>query len=192
LLAGGAATALGLVLTACGDDDEPATTMTTEAKSGGDLDILNYALTLEYLEAQFYADVVESGVITDRKLAAVAQQFGESEQQHVDALVATIKQLGGTPASKPKASFMSVIDGGQQKVLETAASVENLGAGAYLAEAPKIESPDILAAALGIHSVEARHAAALDAVLGNPRSGAFAKPIPRDEVMKAIEPFLTA
>jgi hypothetical protein len=92
------------------------------------------------------------------------------------------------------ASFMSVIDGGPDKVLQTAAAVENLGAAAYLNEAPKIENPDILAAALGIHSVEARHAAALDAVVGGrlKAGNAFGKPASRDEVMKAIKPFLTA
>jgi hypothetical protein len=75
LLGIGAASALGVVLTACGDDEDSksaagttSTTSTTmdEKASGGDLDILNYALTLEYLEAQFYADVIESGVITDK------------------------------------------------------------------------------------------------------------------------------
>jgi hypothetical protein len=101
------------------------------------------------------------------------------------------------------ASFMSVIDGGPRKVLETAATVENLGAAAYLAEAPKIQDKEILAAALAIHSVEARHAAALNAAVGrgfkgsDPLSGsipngAFGKPLSRDEVMKAVKPFLTA
>jgi rubrerythrin len=209
---GGAAAALGVLIAACGSDDDKsssstgAMTTTTAASGGdmkGDLDILNYALTLEYLEAQFYADVIASGVVTDKAIAAVAVQFGESEQQHVDALIATVKQLGGTPAKKPKASFQSVIDGGPTMILETAATVENLGAAAYLGEAGKIKDKEVLAAALAIHSVEARHAAALNAVVGrgfrgdDPLSGsipdgAFAKPMARADVLKAVEPFLVS
>jgi rubrerythrin len=210
---GGAAAALGILIAACGGDDSgsgssSAMTTSTAATSSdsdmkGDLEIVNYALTLEYLEAQFYADVIASGVITDKAIGAVAQQFGETEQQHVDALIATVKKLGGTPAEKPMASFQSVIDGGPKMVLETAATVENLGAAAYLGQAGNIKNKEILAAALAIHSVEARHAAALNAVVGrgfagsDPLSGsipdgAFAKPMSKEDVLRAVKPFLTA
>ena len=210
---GGAAAALGILIAACGGDDDKASSSASKpAPTGGDmsdsdmkgdLEIVNYALTLEYLEAQFYADVIASGVITDKALGAVAVQFGESEQQHVDALIATVKKLGGTPAEKPKASFQSVIDGGPQMVLETAATVENLGAAAYLGEAGNIKNKEVLAAALAIHSVEARHAAALNAVIkagfkgsgplnGSIPDGAFAKPMAKADVLKAVQPFLTA
>jgi len=88
-------------------------------------------------------------------------------------------------------------------VLKTAAIVENLGAAAYLGQAGKINSPDILAAALSIHSVEARHAAALNtlvdngfkgsaALTGSLPDGAFAKPLPMNEVLKQAQPFLAA
>ena len=211
----GAAAALGVLIAACGSDDKktPAASggaaATTGNGSGGaadnknDIEIVNYALTLEYLEAQFYADVIASGVVKDPKVGAIATKFGETEQQHVDALIAAVKQLGGTPADKPKASFQSVIDGGLTKILETAATVENLGAAAYLGQAGNIKSKEILAAALSIHSVEARHAAALnsligrgfmggDALSGSIPDGAFAKPMAKADVLKAVQPFLTA
>jgi hypothetical protein len=209
---GGAAAALGILIAACGGDDKASsgagataasTTSTSAGDTKGDIAIVNYALTLEYLEAQFYADVIASGVIKDPAIGSVAKKFGETEQQHVDALIATVKQLGGTPAAKPKASFQSVIDGGPKMILETAATVENLGAAAYLGQAGRIKSKEILAAALSIHSVEARHAAALNAVVGrgfmgsDPLSGsipdgAFAKPMAMADVLKAVKPFLTA
>jgi rubrerythrin len=209
---GGAAAALGILIAACGGDDKASsgagataasTTSTSSGDMKGDIAIVNYALTLEYLEAQFYADVIASGVIKDPAIGSVAKKFGETEQQHVDALIATVKQLGGTPAAKPKASFQSVIDGGPKMILETAATVENLGAAAYLGQAGRIKSKEILAAALSIHSVEARHAAALNAVVGrgfmgsDPLSGsipdgAFAKPMAMADVLKAVKPFLTA
>lgn len=211
---GGAAAALGVLIAACGGDDESSSsssTTTAASSSGsmsdsdmkGDIEIVNYALTLEYLEAQFYADVIASGVIKDPAIGSVAKKFGESEQQHVDALIATVKKLGGTPAEKPMASFQSVIDGGAKKILETAATVENLGAAAYLGQAGNIKSKEILAAALSIHSVEARHAAALNAVIGagymgsgplngSIPDGAFAKPMAKEDVLAAVKPFLTA
>ena len=202
---GGAAAALGVLMAACGSSSKSKTTSmaagaatTTSSSSGGstkgDIAIVNYALTLEYLEAQFYADVLASGVIKDPKVGALAKKFGETEQQHVDALTAAVKQLGGTPATKPKASFQSVIQGGPTKILTTAATVENLGAAAYLGQAGNIKNKEILAAALSIHSVEARHAAALNELIGgNPLpDGAFAKPMAKADVLKAVQPFLTA
>ncbi len=139
----------------------------------GDLGIVNYALTLEYLEAAFYDEVAKSGLFKGDDLALI-EQIGQAEQEHVDALVATAKQLGGEPAAEPKATFP--LDDAMS-VLKLAAEVENLGAAAYLGQAANIESPDILAAALAIHSVEGRHAAVLNTLIGEEPTpdGAFAQ-----------------
>jgi len=195
----GAAGALAVFMAACGDDDEENTSAGTtekERSEGGnarDLEIVNYALTLEYLEAAFYADVLASGVVTDKAVGEAAKRIGENEQEHVDALVATAKKLG-KPARKPKTNFRSVIEGGEKKVLETAATVENLGAAAYLGQAARIKSKEILAAALAIHSVEARHAAALNKIVGKSivPDGAFAKPASMEEVLPKVKPFLAS
>jgi rubrerythrin len=200
----GAAGALSLLIAACGGDDDDdkssssSTTSTTDsmssASSKGDLKIVNYALTLEYLEADFYAQVIASGEVTDKKIAELAKSIGENEQEHVEALKATVEQLGGTPAPKPKTKFGDVIAGGPQMILETAAAVENLGAAAYLGQAGNIKSKEILAAALAIHSVEGRHAAALNTLIGQSivPDGAFAKPASMDEVLKSVKPFIAA
>lgn len=204
----GAAGAFTLLLAACGDDEEEtaggATGETDESRAAGmDIDILNYALTLEYLEAGFYKAVLNSNIEPpSQEIAELVQAFGDNELEHVDALIATIEQMGGTPAEEPKASFESVLKGGAKEVLATAARVENVGAAAYLNEAPEIQSEEVLAAALAIHTVEARHAAALnelaglsftgsDQFEGTIPDGAFAAPADRDTVMKEIQPFLT-
>ena len=197
----GAAGALSLLIAACGDDDDDessSTTSTTDSMgagaSKGDLEIVNYALTLEYLEADFYAQVIASGEVTDKKIAELAKSIGKNEEEHVEALTATVKQLGGKPAPKPKTKFEDVIAGGPEKILETAAAVENLGAAAYLGQAGNIKDKEILAAALAIHSVEGRHAAALNTLVGDTivPDGAFAKPASMDEVLKAVKPFIAA
>jgi rubrerythrin len=200
----GAASALAVLLAACGGDEEETTEATAPQEAAGqDLDILNYALTLEFLEAKFYSDVVESGVIKDEELASIAETFGQHEQEHVDALTATIEQMGGTPAEDPNGDFTQVVEAGEKEVLVTAAMVENLGAGAYLNEAPRIQGEEVLAAALAIHTVEGRHAATLNSaagfeftgdemLTGSIPDGAFAEPIDMDTVRQTIEPFLAA
>jgi rubrerythrin len=201
----GAVGAFGALLAACGDDDKkPSSTPRSgsgASDNAGDLAIVNYALTLEFLEADFYRQVVDSGEIKDKATADLAKSFGDAEQEHVDTLIATAKQLGGTPAEKPRTAFEAVIAKGRKTILATAATVENLGAAAYLGQATKIRSKEILAAALAIHSVEARHAAALneligrglrgkDALEGSLPDGAFARPMDKAAVLKAAAPFI--
>ena len=199
LLTGGTGSAAAF-LAACGDDEDTSSTAassstTTEMDSEmtsqfgeGDLGIVNYALTLEYLEAAFYADVAKSGLFKGDDLALI-KGIGAAEQEHVDALTATAKQLGGPVAKAPKAEFP--LDDAKS-VLELAATVENLGAAAYLGQAAAIESPDILAAALAIHSVEGRHAAVLNVLTGLEPTpdGAFAQPADMQEVLDSVQPFI--
>jgi hypothetical protein len=191
----GGTTAAGALLAACGDDDDEtgATTTTTDEEMAsqfgeGDLGIVNYALTLEYLEAAFYADVAKSGLFKGDDLALI-EAIGQAEQEHVDALTATVKQLGGEPAAEPMAEFP--LDDAKS-VLELAATVENLGAAAYLGQAAAVEDPEILAAALSIHSVEGRHAAVLNVLAGKPPTpdGAFAQPADMQTVLDEVQPFI--
>jgi rubrerythrin len=188
----GAASAFGIFLAACGSDDQQKSAKPKPAGSAKeDLAIVQYALTLEHLETDFYTAVIASGAIKDKKLGDVAKMIRENEQQHVQALTATVKQLGGTP-KKPKTNFDSVTKGGKAMILQTAATVENLGAAAYLGQAPRIKSKEVLAAALSIHTVEGRHAAALNQVVGKTivPDGAFAKPASMAEVLPKVKPFL--
>lgn len=200
-LAIGGGTASAALIAACGGDDEESTSTTMPAATGnasgappedmfgkGDVGIVNYALTLEYLETAFYNDAAKSGLFKGGDLTLI-KTLADQEQQHVDALVATAKKLGAKPASAPKASFP--LDDAKS-VLGLAATVENLGAAAYLGQAANIENPDILAAALSIHTVEGRHAAALNLMAGDEPTpdGAFAKPASADEVLKQVQPFL--
>jgi rubrerythrin len=202
-MAVGGGTSLAAFLAACGGggSSSSTTTTTTETKPAntgkeseteqfgkGDIGILNYALTLEYLETAFYAEVAKSGLFKGAELALL-KKFGSEEKQHVEALHGTVIKLGGKPAPQPKAEFPLE---SAKAVAELAGTVENLGAAAYLGQAANIESPEVLAAALSIHTVEARHAATLNTSLklSITPDGAFGKPADVATVLKSVEPFI--
>jgi len=198
----GAAGALAVFMAACGGEEEESSSSSSSRKdsssaakaSAGDLEILNYALTLEYLEADFYQQALDSGEVKTKAVGEVAKEISENENQHVQALLEAVKANGGKPAAKPTGNFDAVLMGGEKKILTTAATVENLGAAAYLGQAGNIESKEILAAALSIHSNEGRHAAVLNQVTGKSivPDGAFSKPATMEEVLAAVKPFIKA
>jgi hypothetical protein len=197
-----AATALGAFIAACGSSSSSsssasatssgaaaATTASSSSSTSAspDLAIVNYALTLEYLESQFYAKVIKSGLFHGKNLSVI-KSFGHEEAQHVAALKAVATKLG-SPATEPTGKFP--IKNAKQ-VTMLAGTVENLGAAAYLGQAGNIQSKEILAAALAIHTIEARHAATINLVLGKTPTpdGAFAKPMSMSQVLAAVKPFI--
>ena len=192
----GAASFGAFVIAACGSSSKTASTAsapastaaTASSSSTGDLAILNYALTLEYLETEFYGKVVASGLFSG-KVGSLINDFGHQEMTHVEALKGAVEKLGGTPASKPEGKFPIT---SATQVAELAYTVENLGASAYLGQAPHIQNPEVLASALAIHTVEARHAATLGTLVKKPVTpdGAFANPADMSTVLAAIKPFL--
>ena len=154
---------------------------------GGDAEILNFALTLEYLEAKFYEEA-KTRAKAGGDLKSLVDLIAEDEQQHVEALTATIKQLGGKPVAAPKFKFDYSGTGGFLKLAQT---FEDTGVSAYNGAAPMIKSKEVLAAAGGIVQVEARHAAAI--ALQNkaePAPAAFDTPLDEKQVLKAVEPLL--
>ena len=194
---GGGASAAAF-LAACGGGDDTTTTSTSSTADQdvasqfgeGDLGIVNYALTLEYLETAFYDDAARSGLFKGDDLALI-KSIRSNEDAHVAALEGTAKKLGGKPAPKPKTQFP--INDAQQ-VLKLAATVENLGAAAYLAQAGAIQSAEVLAAALAIHSVEGRHASVLNTLTDQPFTpdGAFAVPAQASQVLDQVKPFIAS
>lgn len=178
-----AAAGMGLAAAGCGDDDGP-TPRDPDADAASDIEIVNLALTLEFLELELYRKAAASGRFKGSELELI-ETFGEHEQQHVDALTAAIGKLGGRPTRRPAGRFDL---GSRTTILKTAQRLENLGAAAYLGQARRIRDKDVLAAAIAIHSVEARHAAALNTLLDKDvtPTGAFARPATMDAVRGVI------
>jgi hypothetical protein len=160
-----------------------------------DLEILNYALTLEYLETEFYREAVQKGDISGDALQFAKLVF-KHEAIHVKTLKSVIDSLGGKPVSKPKFDFKGS-NRKQGPFIETAFVLENTGVSAYLGQAKRLQSKALLTAAGSILSVEARHAGAI-AVIKDQKpyadkagfsitpNGAFDVPKSMKAILKAV------
>jgi len=152
----------------------------------GDVKILNYALTLEYLEAAFYKEAIDKG-----ELSGESQIFAEVVAAHEAAHVDALKQTLGKKAIKsPKVDFGGAT--GKSKFLETAQILEDTGVAAYLGQAGAIKTPAVLSAAASILSVEARHAAWVRDIIGggkgvNPAPDSFEMPQDMAAILDAVK-----
>ena len=161
------------------------------APAGGDIEIANFALTLEYLEGEFYTIAVDTGLLSGEALAAVTM-LRDTELAHVDALIGLITENGGTPVAKPTFTFPDDAFSSQESILNLAFTFEPVGVGAYLGAGTMIQSAPVLAAAAGIAGVEGEHVVTVGNLLGvvPPANTAFPEALTQDQVLAAVAPFL--
>jgi rubrerythrin len=154
-----------------------------------DVDILNFALTLEYLESAFYEQGLKTAKLGSEQ-KSVAQEIGSNEKDHVKALMGAITDLGGKPVEAPAVDFGGAVNS-QSGFLKLAQTFEDTGVSAYNGAGPMIKSKDLLAVAGSIVQVEARHAARIRLLNGeSPAPAAFDSPLTKDEVLMAVQPFV--
>ena len=161
-----------------------------------DLDVLNYALTLEHLEYAFYRDGVglftfgedSRGQSIDDNFAAIRDHEGE----HVTTLTTVITDLGGTPVEEARYDFGAAYDD-PVAFMQTAMALENTGVSAYDGAGQFLTNPDLLTAAGTIVAVEARHASYLNLLNGEvPFPAAFETPLAPEKVLEIAGPFIAA
>ena len=132
-------------------------------------DVLNFALTLEYLEAEFYTMGASSGIVPAGPATGAINTIRDHENQHVAFLKSVISSMGATPVSKPTFDFtagngsnngpFAGVFSNYGLFLAVAQTFEDTGVRAYKGQAANLISNNtVLNAALQIHSVEARHA----------------------------------
>ena len=131
--------------------------------AGSDIAILNYALTLEYLEAAFYTEAEKMGALSG-ELALFAKVVGAHERAHVAGLKSV---LGRRAVARPRFNFRGTTESAA-KFAATAQVLEDTGVSAYAGQAPRVKANAILEAALAIHTVEARHASWIRDINGEP------------------------
>ncbi|MGI8790955.1 MAG: ferritin-like domain-containing protein [Actinomycetota bacterium] len=159
-------------------------------QSGSDIDILNYALTLEYLEADFYKRGLDAGILSGREQALIAP-IGAHEDAHVSTISSTVSDLGGEPVKAPKTKYPQGTFEDRGTFLETASVFEELGVAAYHGQVTAIQNVDLLAAAASIAGVESRHAAIIaDLIGGNPFPAPVEDNKSMKQVLKAAMPFI--
>jgi hypothetical protein len=152
-----------------------------EARSR-DVDILNFALTLEYLQAAFYTEVERIGSLKGR-LAHQSQVVGAHERAHVNAFR---NALGRSAVARPRFDFRGATES-PERFQRTAVAFEDLAVAAYKGQAGRLRSRAFLASALAVHAVEARHAAWIRRLAGaSPVLAAFDEPAGKPEVLRAV------
>jgi hypothetical protein len=163
------------------------TAFATPASAAGgkvrDVSILNFALTLEELQAAFYTEVDRNKVLKGA-LKRQATTVGATERAHVRAFRSA---LGRAAIARPHFDFGGATEG-SDAFRRTAVAFEDLAVAAYKGQAPRITSRAYLASALAIHSVEARHAAWIRRLAGKPPvSGPFDEPLSRPAVSQIVD-----
>jgi hypothetical protein len=172
LAVGGAAVAGGLL---------PAA-RAVAATPKGDVAILNFALTLEYLESAFYASALKHAGLTGEH-QRLARTVHAHEAAHVQALE---QALGSAAVKRPSFDFGPAVQS-QGAFTSTAIVLEDTGVQAYQGQAPFIESNAIFKAAISIHPVEARHAAWVRNLGGmSPAPEAFNPALTKAQVLSAV------
>lgn len=148
-----------------------------------DIKILNFALTLEYLEAAFYKQATSGSALSGPALE-LAKVITQHEVAHVTFLK---KALGSKAVKSPKFDFKDTVTN-QDKFLATAFVLENTGVQAYLGQAGRIKNPAYLGAAATILTIEARHAGAIGQLTGEKvsPSGSFDKGKSMAAILKAV------
>ena len=153
-----------------------------EHESPRDISILNFMLTLEQLQADFYTETQRNRVLHGA-LEAQATVVGSHERAHARALY---RALESHAAKQPRFDFGGATEGADA-FRKTAVAFEDLAVAAYKGQAPRITSRAYLASALAIHSVEARHAAWIRRLAGkSPVSGPFDEPLSRPQVTRIV------
>jgi rubrerythrin len=162
----------------------PSLAMAAKPSAKNDIAILNYALTLEYLEAAFYADAVKNAGLRG-PAAAFGTEVAAAEKAHVQFLK---QALGKKAVKQPKFNFGAATKS-QNSFLQTAYVLENAGVQAYLGQAGNFKNPKLLLAAASILPIEARHAGAVGQLLNKNISpeGSFEVGKSMAEILKAVK-----
>ncbi len=173
-----------------------------------DVDILNYALTLEHLEYIFYRNGLRkfdeqdfrssnlfrgSGNLLRPTVYENFKRIRNHEETHVDTLEKVITDLGGKPVPRAKYNFEKTAFTSVEKFVEVAKLLENTGVSAYDGAIAHIEAAGLLTAGATIATVEARHASYLNLLNGtSPFPETFDVPRPPQEICEEVQGFIVS
>ncbi len=191
LLAGVSA---GALVAGCGGEDDEQ--REREARAAADREIVRFLLRVERITTAFWDQVAGRNALAEAGAGAadLAREIARNERVHLDTLLRLARRAGGDVGAAPRTNFGEVFAAGPMEVLQTGATLANLGAAAYLGQTNRIQDRNVLASVLAIHSVEGRQAAATNRLAGRGFSlgtgglegalpdGAFAEPMTMQDV----------
>jgi rubrerythrin len=154
-----------------------------------DLQVLSFALTIEYVQAALYRDALKHVPGLSAPERRALGNLRDNEIEHVDALRATITDAGGRPNDRPRVEFGAEIET-RGSFLKLANTLEDTAVSAYNGAAPSFENEDFVAAFASIAQIEARHAAIIRSIRERPPA-----PLPLDKasnqqvVRQALGPY---
>lgn len=151
-----------------------------------DLEILDFALTLELLEAEYYDRALDELTLTPA-VAELAESIRDNEREHAELLQTAIEVLGGNPGRAPSFNFMF---SEEAAFLELAQTLEETGVGAYNGAAPLLTSIQVQQVAGGIVQIEGRHAGAIKFQRGATIAPSFDEALDTNQVISRIAGFL--
>ena len=154
-----------------------------------DLDLLNFLLGVEYVQAALYRDALQDVPDLSEDTERLARELRDHEIAHVDGLRATIADAGGRPDERPRIAFGKELRS-DASFLKLANTLEDTAVSAYNGAIPQLESKEFVAAVASIVQVEARHSALVrDARDKPPAPLAFDKDSSRQDVRTNIRPY---
>jgi rubrerythrin len=164
-------------------------TALAQEEETGDLNILNFALLLEHLEAAFYEQARQE-VKLDSDAQRLTEELAVNEGAHVVALTEAIEKLNGRPTAAPEVDFGNAF-ASQSSYLKLAQIFEDTGVSAYNGVAPDLESKDTLKLAGSIVQVEGRHAGLIRMIRGeDPAPRAFDDGLTIPQVRIRVQPYI--
>lgn len=154
-----------------------------------DLELLNFLLGVEYVQAALYRDALQDVPGLSEDTDRLARELRDHEIAHVDGLRATIEDAGGRPDDRPRIAFRGELRS-EASFLKLANTLEDTAVSAYNGAIPQFESKAFVAAAASIAQVEARHSALVREAREKPPAPlAFDKDSSRQDVRVNIRPY---
>ncbi len=155
-----------------------------------DVDILNYILTLEYLEADFYSRGMDAGILSGRDQELIEPIAGH-EKEHVALISSTIQDLGADPIDEPRIDYPGGTFSGRDDFLGTAHTIESLQVTAYQGQVTYVKDTNLLGAAASIAGTESRHAAIVADLTGrDPFPAPIESARSKKKVLRAARSFI--